>query len=577
MVTKRNMKYFFLTVLFIMFSLNFINYNLDSNETLQIDYRNIQPAGVESYTENWLKNPNFTSQESWFPLEKGDTSDISANIDNNQGNLVIIGEEKTFSEISGIPLFSEWTRVNNPEFPLIPATALITSEGCYVSHVYAELAQQFPSVHWERNVSLPDDMSDYIIKSASLSAVVNGTVTASPGGFGVPPLGGGIECPGDATGSGSTQNYTWDYARFYILLSDLNKSKTYEAAYNQTVDLGKDSAGLIDTMPDTLMTPALEDDLIFFLTSVLSSDNHNFTITLGIRIWSEDNWYSDRDVWDELIIKSCNLTFTYHKKIDQFTAVSYNQIGNEISGLNTYIKAAKLNLNYKIDQNWPEQLSPNSEIKFLINNNTYRETIKLSTATTSFKSFKAEGIDITSLIQKDVNISFSVEISLADTFALDRNITISIDNIYLEISYTVVTPESSFEPWVFTTLLIIASLITTGVGGYIIAYQRVLKYPRPVRKVRKFKRTLDRSNAPDVVIMPRDVAFRKNYNRETAETSKLLKIKPSESKTGKDIEEAGVDKPTEKILEKKIDSDELISKSLEKKEELDKLIKETEK
>ena len=577
MVKKRNMKYFFLTVLFIMFSLNFINYNLDSNETLQIDYRNIQPAGVESYTENWLKNPNFTSQESWFPLEKGDTSDVSANIDNNQGNLVIIGEEKTFSEISGIPLFSEWTRVNNPEFPLIPATALITSEGCYVSHVYAELAQQFPSVHWERNVSINEDMSQYIIKSASLSAVVNGTVTASPGGFSAPPLGGGIECPGDATGSGSTQNYTWDYARFYILLSDLNKSKIYEAAYNQTVDLGKDSAGLIDTMPDTLMTPALEDDLIFFLTSVLSSDNHNFTITLGIRIWSEDNWYSDRDVWDELIIKSCNLTFTYHKKIDQFTAVSYNQIGNEISGLNTYIKAAKLNLNYKIDQNWPEQLSPNSEIKFLINNNTYRETIKLSTATTSFKSFKAEGIDITSLIQKDVNISFSVEISLADTFALDRNITISIDNIYLEISYTVVTPESSFEPWVFTTLLIIASLITTGVGGYIIAYQRVLKYPRPVRKVRKFKRTLDRSNAPDVVIMPRDVAFRKNYNRETAETSKLLKIKPSESKTGKDIEEAGVDKPTEKILEKKIDSDELISKSLEKKEELDRLVKDTEK
>ncbi|MBA7613916.1 hypothetical protein ES703_21174 [subsurface metagenome] len=236
--------------------------------------------------------------------------------------------------------------------------------------------------------------------------------------------------------------------------------------------------------------------------------------------------------------------------------------------MNTYIKAAKLNLNYKIDQNWPEQLSPNSEIKFLINNNTYREIIKLSSVTTSFQSFKAEGIDITSLIQKDVNISFSVEISLADTFALDRNITISIDNIYLEISYTVVTPESSFEPWVFTTLLIIASLITTGVGGYIIAYQRVLKYPRPVRKVRKFKRTLDRSNAPDVVIMPRDVAFRKNYNRETAETSKLLKIKPSESKTDKDIEEAGVDKPTEK----KIDSDELISKSLEKKSELDKIV-----
>ena len=64
---------------------------------------------------------------------------------------------------------------------------------------------------------------------------------------------------------------------------------------------------------------------------------------------------------------------------------------------------------------------------------------------------------------------------------------------------------------------------------------------------------------------------------ETTEMSKLVKIKPGGSKIDKDLDEAGVGKPTEKILEKKIDSDELISKSLEKKEELDKLIKETEK
>ena len=72
-------------------------------------------------------------------------------------------------------------------------------------------------------------------------------------------------------------------------------------------------------------------------------------------------------------------------------------------------------------------------------------------------------------------------------------------------------------------------------GGYFIAYQRVLKYPKPVRKVRKFKRTLNRSTAPDVIIMPRDVAFKKIYNRETVKASKLLNIKTPISKAGKNV------------------------------------------
>ncbi|GAH75169.1 unnamed protein product, partial [marine sediment metagenome] len=101
------------------------------------------------------------------------------------------------------------------------------------------------------NVSMPLNMSDYIITSASISAIVNATVTASPGGYHSVPQGWGIETPGDDTGPYQDDNdqfFTGDYVRFYILLSDLEKEKVYEVAYNQTVDLGKDSAGAYEPL-----------------------------------------------------------------------------------------------------------------------------------------------------------------------------------------------------------------------------------------------------------------------------------------------------------------------------------------
>ncbi|MFX1260428.1 MAG: hypothetical protein ACFFAN_21475, partial [Promethearchaeota archaeon] len=95
-----------------------------------------------------------------------------------------------------------------------------------------------------------------------------------------------------------------------------------------------------------------------------------------------------------------------------------------------------LNFKYKIDQAWPTLLSPNSEIRVLINDNQHTETVKLSSATTLFQEAKVGGFNVTNLIQKDVNISVSIQILIANTFQLDRNITISIDDVYLIISYT---------------------------------------------------------------------------------------------------------------------------------------------
>jgi hypothetical protein len=569
MIRKRAVKYCLLIIITIILMAYFVHIkDLESaqNSITRLSENKVNIASVETYTVPWLKNSNFSSDESWIDIKEGDITDISANINNSQANYVVIGEERTFSEISGKPINTEWTQVHNPEFPAYPDTHTINSDGCYVSHSWSELADQSPSVHWDRNITMPVNMNDYIITSASLSAIVNGTANSN------------VECPGDPTDLGGTQHYTYDYARFYILLSDLTKEKTYEAAYFQTVDLGQNTPP-INTLSNTLMITVPEDYLKFFLSSVLSSDNYNFTITLGIRIWCEDNWFSDTDTFTSLIINSCSLNFTYQKKIDQFTSISYYQQGNSISGRNTQIKNATFNFKYKIDQDWPISLSLNSEIKILINNNSFSKTVKLSTLNTTFMEFDPEGIDVTYLIQKGVNISVSIQISIADTFPLDRNITVSVDDVYLIISYTVTSVRDVEQPWLFLILLIAASIISAGVGGYLIAYQRILKYPRPVRKTRKYRFSLNKKNAPDIVIFSRENAFRSIYGGILAQTSKTLKLKPAEEKVIPDkLKATGVEKSSTvqqmkpSAIEEEIKEDQLISKSLEKKEELDEIV-----
>ena len=518
---------YFITLFLISGTIFLSSLNIQSqNLNINLGHNSLNLSTIKEYEEQWLKNSNFSVPvDPWESQVQGDASDITSFSSLGQANYEVIGEQRSYSNISGTPLSSEWTMVHNPEFPLYPDTRTINSEGCFVSHTFAEGADQFPSVHWERNVSMPVNMEDYIITSASLSAVVNATVTASPGDWG----GGGIEAPGDVTGSGSTQNYTWDYVRFYVLLSDLTKEKVYEVAYNQTVDLGQNTPE-ISSLADTFMTTVSEEDLIFYLTSILSSDFQNFTITLGMRIWCEDNFVSDRDIWNALLIKSCNLTFTYEKKIDRFTTASWNQIGNTLSGDNIEITGGNLRFKYKNDPLWPVGSSPNSEIRFLINNNSLLETTKLSSATTNFQEAKPEGFDVTSLLLKDVNISVSIQVFIADTFALNQNITISITDVYLEISYTVFTPDTEETPWFFSGIFIIALVTAVALTGFLIAYVKVWRYPVPIRKVRKYSKTLTKEKGPDSKIVTRKTSFNKDYRDELKKTDKYLKGHSGEQK-----------------------------------------------
>ena len=104
-------------------------------------------------------------------------------------------------------------------------------------------------------------------------------------------------------------------------------------------------------------------------------------------------------------------------------------------------------------------------------------------------------------------------------------------------------------------------------------YQRILKYPKPVRKVRKYKRTLRRKKLPGFPILNRELAFRGAYRREMTKTSDYYKGKPIIHKG----EEMSTRIKPSAPIEKKIEQDQLIKKSLEHKKELDKLIADSDK
>ena len=494
------------------------------------------------HEKEWLENRSFNLPiDPWFSSLNGDNTDVNASESSGQADYEILGDIRSFSEISGTPTEQDWLNLTNPAFPSLPDNYGIDQYGCWANHTWIDPDDpiQAPSIHWEQNFTMPVDMSDYEITKATISAVYNASVTTSPGGAGTPNDYYGVDTPSDTVANPGD----YDTARFYVLISDFENNEIYEIAWYQTIDLGQDSPE-ISNITDSLMNPVVEEALIFYLTSLFERDNFHFKITLGIRIKCVDNFNYDRDRWDSLRIKSCNLSFTYEKRINQFTSISWNQEGEDISGENIQITGGVLKFKYKIDQPWPTILSPNSEIKVLLNNNTHTETIKLSTATTNFQDAKLEGFNVSSLILKDVNITLQIQVYMADNFLLNSSITISIDDASLIISYIEVQSTIFSEPDFFRTLLIIALIAAGLVGTYFILYQRILKFPLPVRKVRKYRKSLDSSD-PKSKITNQKEAIDIAYKKELGKSSKLMKQKSPGDKI-KSVEK------TEKMVKKEI-------------------------
>lgn len=427
---------FLFIIIFSNFYIIFIN-QFDFQIEVDDNDKDIHSSGEILHSKQWLKNNEFLTQDYWFYLkgDQGDNSTVDADISNNQANYIITGENDTFNILSGNVNSSTWYGwgiYNNSDY-LLPDHTEINATGCYVYHYLDEgesagagQVHNFPSVHFKKNVTIPVDISDYEITSASLKVFFNASVDSN------------VDAPGDSVG----QSAIWDSATFYVEISDLDSSYAFRVAENKTETLGQDSPPIL-TIPNRELSYVSENDLITALNLALEKDvgHSKFTIIMGIDIYCEDNDFPDYDLWNALIFKSFNLTFTYEKKIDQFSSISWNQIGNTISGGNIQITDARLSFMYKIDQLWPTADSPFSEIRVLINDNQHTETIRLSSANETFQEAKPGGFDVTYLILKDVNISVSIQVFIANTFALNRNITISIDDVYLNITYAENVPD----------------------------------------------------------------------------------------------------------------------------------------
>ncbi|MHA1375873.1 MAG: hypothetical protein ACTSR7_16465 [Promethearchaeota archaeon] len=558
----KRMKFLLLILVILFTSFNVFGYRyFDSTQ----EAKGLHLSSQELVSEEWLKNSDFNTTDNWmvFKGDLGDQSDVAGNLSQNQGDSYIIGDHGTF-EISDALNSTDWIAFQNPSLPILPDDYGINGSGAYVSHTWHEGIDQTrnsPSIQWKRNVTMPINMSDYIITSASLSCIFNASVQA------LDHDGGGIEVNGDYTEGFvpgvDTQFGIGDFVTFYSTISDLENTFPFEIASNRTSNLGQDSP-TITNHTDTLMNVVLEDILIAYLTSALATDDYNFTITLGIDIYSEDNEYNvDIDRYRALIIKSFNLTFSYEKKIDRFTTIGFSQVSNQISGENVHITNANLKFKYKLDQNWTSE-STNSEIRMLINDNFIdHDSIKLRNYiySTDFIEANIDGFDVTALILKDVNISLTIQTYILDTFGLGDGIKLSFDDIYLRISYIIFTPDETDEPWQSLGWAIVISTLAVGLLGYLIAYQRVLKYPIPVRKVRKYNKTLNESENPKIPILPRDKAFKRKHGNYLKKTEKILK---GASPKQKSIPDKLVKQKPETSTVKPVDS--LTEKPLNKKE-----------
>jgi len=333
------------------YSLGNINSNFYNYEVNQRDYEVIN---------QWIKNPHFNPpiNESWVNSKSGDPSDLELTEGDGEINYNVIGDNGTVNYTWDPPTQNDWVMMRNPELTLFPndtnAASYIgfDSAGIIANHTWDEglpevdAVGQNPSVIFKRNEFSPVNLSDYIVTSVSINALVNFSANSS------------VEKIGD---TGMTAAFTYDHVRTYVRISDLNKSKSYEIAYYKY----KNDSSLSDTYMNTVP----ENELVYIMNNIFQN-NINFTLTLGIDFFCEDNNNTDIDIWHYVRIKflnfsftyekkirtkSVNLSFSYQKKINQFTIGQWKQTGDLLNGQAFTIDEAKLFFQYKIDSNWTLQ------------------------------------------------------------------------------------------------------------------------------------------------------------------------------------------------------------------------------
>jgi hypothetical protein len=499
---NKNKENILLGIIFIIiFTSSIVIFNsswIDSN------YNNDDCILSSSNGNNWLINSDFNNSEGWsieFGLF-GDNNDVNGSFQNNQGNFYVLGENYS-KEITSPFNDGTWVASNNSIF-LPPDSSEINESGCFASTKYDERSppdgdqsRAYFSIHIKKNISLKNDMSDYEISSAFLKVNYNASVR-------------------EVEGEGVSQYTVGDFYTFYVMVSNLNGDSPILVARNRTTFSGH---GDYTENTKTLKTVA-EDDLIDAIEAALEKDpgHDNFTITLGIDIYSEDNEQTDVEYWDSLVYNYFNLSFSYRRRINKLTSIRISQITDEISGDNIQINQANLKIKYRTDSLWPSDLSPFSEMRVLINDNPFIETINLDNITTDFQEIE---FDVKNLIPINENITLAIELFLANTFSNNESISFSIDDVYLLISYSAIEPGPDLLPLVIGLTIGLVGLVV-GIG----AYQLYFKYPPTVRKIRKLRKKIKKNKSSKTITLN---SYNEKINNIYHDKTESLKTSQSES------------------------------------------------
>ena len=95
----------------------------------------------------------------------------------------------------------------------------------------------------------------------------------------------------------------------------------------------------------------------------------------------------------------------------------------------------------------------------------------------------------------------------------------------------------------FQVLTIVGVGAAIGLGGYLLAYQRVLKYPKQVRKIRKYKSKIKKRKSLGIETRSRDQIIQDNYTEKLKPLEKNLK---SKTVTKTEIEKEFIGQPENK-------------------------------
>jgi len=280
------------------------------------EHQFVQSSETDYYSKDWITNGQFSSgTTNWTSDVDGDASDFTLGVSGGSANYVLEGDTGSFNLAANPPDNSsgEWYISSDPYFPSAadPYQDGVNSDGLWFRHYFNEgtgLYTQLASRLWSRDFTLDRNISDYVITTASLSATFNATVYRD------------VDIPGDSyadqAGNPITYTSSYDFGRFFLLLSDVGRNIIYEAGYYHIDSLGSGYSGTV-SMSDTGLITVTGDTLIYYLTSILNQDYQTFSVALGIRVYCEDNRSpQDTDRWEHLLFNELSLSFTYEKKVD---------------------------------------------------------------------------------------------------------------------------------------------------------------------------------------------------------------------------------------------------------------------